>query len=532
MRKNHKSNRYIYDPLYGIIYLPDYIWDIIPCAELQRLREVRICNINSFCLTGGANINRYEHAIGTCYLAKVCLESWPPLNPISETEQRLFSFSALLHDIFSAAFGHSIEYIESKKGFDHEKAFRYVAMDEKGDTYQYKHATLEPIFFGMRGELSSKIAKEDLNEIAKIIAGKGRFGPLINGTIDLDNIDNVYRLAYHIGIVKSGEVPLKLAKSLWIEDGELVVMHEAIPLVEEWHNVRKKLYLLLLQNPEEFSAKCMLSEAIESSIMKSFHPFDWYDVDYEFLKKLYSTSSEISMILSRLMKGDLYGCIGIFSTSKIDKHELFNNSYLLSWDEIPGKDSSRLIEFLTQKCGANWIEIAMIEKTDDGSTITITAENNYISLQLNDKKDKATIMSADGMITEFIIRKENDKLNAYNTSKTELEKELSKIIRLKLNPRFKSAMIALHSIIDVNKTERHVSIRTDKGQVAKIGGSSRQLLIGVFFKNVDLNIYKINKIPISVMSEIRKEVFGYLSNILGDKNLTEVELYAEVEECR
>ena len=82
--KSKKEERYIYDALYGAINLPDFIWDIISCPELQRLREVRLCNINSLCLTGGANINRYEHAIGTCYLAKVCLDNWPPLNPITK----------------------------------------------------------------------------------------------------------------------------------------------------------------------------------------------------------------------------------------------------------------------------------------------------------------------------------------------------------------------------------------------------------------------------------------------------------------
>lgn len=110
LMKNIRRNKiYLYDPLYGTIYLPDFIWDVISCPELQRLREVRLCNINSLCLSGGANINRYEHAIGTCHLAQECLNSWPPLNPISEKEQKLFVLAALLHDVASAAFGHSVE---------------------------------------------------------------------------------------------------------------------------------------------------------------------------------------------------------------------------------------------------------------------------------------------------------------------------------------------------------------------------------------------------------------------------------------
>lgn len=443
MREIRKNKRYIYEPLYGVIYLPDFIWDIIPCPELQRLREVRLCNINSLCLTGGANINRYEHAVGTCHLAQECLNSWPPLSPMSEEERKRFLLAALLHDVPSAAFGHSVEYIESKEGFEHEKEFEYVLLGEKGESYQYKSATFEPIFFGIRRELPSKITEEDLKTIGEIISGKGRFGPLINSTMDLDNIDNVFRLGYHIGLVKSGEVPLKLARSLYIENDKLIVREEVIHLVEEWHRLRRRLYLLLLQNPEEFSAKCMLSEAIELAKIKDVHPFNWYYVDYELLEKLSDISSESSMIISRLMKGDLYGCIGIFSTIKTDKYEIFSDT----------------------------------------------------------------------------------------TRRRGLEEELSRTIRSKFTSRFKSAMVALHPIIDINKTERRVCIQTNEGRVAQIGKSSNQLLIGVFFKNVDLNMYKIGNLSDDIVHKVHQQISIYLSNILEDHNLQEVELYGEIKEC-
>lgn len=443
MKKTYKNKKYIYDALYGIIYLPDFIWDIIPCPELQRLREVRLCNINSFCLTGGANINRYEHAIGTCYLAQECLNSWPPLNPISEKEKKLFLLAALLHDVPSAAFGHSVQYIESRFGFKHE-AFKYAITGGKETDYLYKSATLEPIFFGMPRELLSKISDENLDKIDEIINGKGRFGPLINSTMDLDNIDNVFRLGYHIGLVKSGAVPLKLARSLYVEDNKLVIRKEVISFVEDWHKIRKKLYSLLLLNPEEFSAKCMLTEAIEIAKAKEIHPFSWYDIDYELFKKLSDISSESSIIISRLLKGDLYGCIVTFSTIRIDKYGIFSD---------------------TRK-------------------------------------------------------------------RTKSEDELNRRIRSKVPSRFKSAMVALHPIIDVNKTERQVCIQTDKGRIAKIGKSSNRLLIGVFFKNQDLNIYKIKNVSNDTMHKIRQEVYIYVSDILEDPNLQEVELYGEINACK
>ncbi len=436
------NKAYILDALYGTYNLPDFVWDIIPTAELQRLREVRLCNINSFCLTGGANINRYEHALGTCHLALECLDSWPLFNPVNNKERIQFVLAALLHDIASAAFGHSIEYIESQAGFEHEQAFSHVVLGQVGGSYQYRAVTLEPIFFGMPRGIASKLSAEDLKSIGDIILGKGRFGPLINSNLDLDNIDNVFRLAYHIGITKSVDTPLQLSKSLWVNDGNLVLKKESIPLVEQWHAVRKRLYEFLLLNPQEFAAKCMLTELIETTKSLKNHPFNWYEVDFQLCQNLMGISSETDIIISRLMKGDLYGCIAIYSSKIIN-----NQSTLFD-----------------------------------------------------------------------------------RTSRDRIANEISLIIRSKFPARYKSAMIALHLITDINKTERQVEIKTDDNNLVKIGNRSEQLLIGVFFKNLGLNMYEINNIPDDTLAGIRSEIYNYLSTALNDSEIREVTLYGESRE--
>jgi HD superfamily phosphohydrolase len=439
MKKFFMNKRYIFDSLYGIIYLRDLLWNVISTPELQRLREIRLCNINSLCLTGGANINRYEHAIGTAYLAQKCLENWPPLNPISTFEEKCFLLAALLHDLKSAAFGHTVQYIESRDGFEHEKAFERPESTENGKNYTYKNATLEPVFFHMIRELPSKIKEDEAKLINDIIAGKGKLGPLINSTIDLDNIDNVFRLAYHIGLINSGETPVALAKSLYIKNNKLTLLESGIPLVEEWYKVRRKLYSFLLLNPEEFSGKCMLTEAIEKAKQKNPKPFNWYHVDYEVLEKLSSISHETNEIISRLMKGDLYGCFGIFSTSNTKEYKIFSDF---------------------------------------------------------SKKD-------------------------------ETEKELNKIIQ-KYGSKLRSARTAIHTIIDIDKTERQITIHTDANRTIQIGNSSNRLLIGIFLTNV--NMYEVYDIPFSELLKARKEVSDYLARKLKDSNIKEIELYGEAEE--
>ena len=98
-----------------------------------------------------------------------------------------------------------------------------------------------------------------------------------------------------------------------------------------------------------------------------------------------------------------------------------SKEYLFSWDEVPGNDSGRLIEFLKQNFGIDWIKTAKIEKIDDTKTIRVSTEKNSISLRLNDEKTKINLKIDDGRTDEFVVKKENDKLNIYSK---EVDKKL------------------------------------------------------------------------------------------------------------
>ena len=511
--------RYIFDPLYGIIYLPDFVWKVIPSTELQRLREIRLCNINSFCLTGGANINRYEHAIGTCYLAIECLKHWPALNPITKEENRQFVLAALLHDVLNAPFGHSVQYIESREGYEPEKDFRNVIVEDSEERYRYRKARLEPIFFGMPKELSSKVTSEDLLSIGRIIEGKGRFGPLVNGSIDLDNIDNVFRFSYHLGITKSGEAALSLARSMWIQKGEVVVKRESLPLVEHWYETRRKLYAFLLLNPEEFSAKCMLSEAFEFAKTYASFTFSWHDTDFEFLKKLSCVPPVKEDVKERL-----------FEISGEFKNDL--NGHIIS---------KKLVELFGQNEQALSPRVTLNSIVDGWKLVDKTKV--YVIVDKGEKLCVYKIIPRGIEISTIVKRLMKGELygciGIFSSAKTEkhalfedldkrreMENRISTQIRRKFAPRFSKAIVVFHLIKDIDKTERQVKLRTDDDGYAQIGKSSSRLLIGSFFRNFNLTMYDID--PYSETSKrVRSEIGAYLSQELQDPNLKELELYGE-----
>ncbi len=84
--------------------------------------------------------------------------------------------------------------------------------------------------------------------------------------------------------------------------------------------------------------------------------------------------------------------------------------YLFSWDEIPGNDNSRLIDYLKFNFNIDWVKTAKIEKTNDGDIIKVSNKENYLSLRLNDAKTKVILKINEDTTDEFTVKLEKGKL--------------------------------------------------------------------------------------------------------------------------
>ncbi len=96
---------------------------------------------------------------------------------------------------------------------------------------------------------------------------------------------------------------------------------------------------------------------------------------------------------------------------------------IFSWDEVPGNDSIRLIEFLKQNYSIVWVKTAKIEKSDKGNAIKVSTEKNSLLLKLNDEKSKVSLKIDNGRSDEFVAYRENGKLNIYESSEPEIGAE-------------------------------------------------------------------------------------------------------------
>jgi HD superfamily phosphohydrolase len=307
-----------WDPLYGRIRLSPLESKIVFSPDVQRLRYVRLCNINSLMVVGASEVNRFEHAIGVLRLAN----DWLDVHRLPEVDANDFRVAALLHDFQTGPFGHSIQYVLKDSridgGFEHED----VETGRRGRYYQ--DITANASFAGLQFR-AADICRDRWKHVSDLIRGEGKLGSLISGTIDLDNIDNVLRLAYHTGITEETDagVARYLAQDIFPSPEGLQVSALSIPRIERWQQIRRRLYELLLLDWAEFSGKAMLTRAFEDAVRYGLVGADSWKLTDEELMNVYEHGSvgeaqNVKNLAQRLRTGNLYSPVVLLRTPTVD----------------------------------------------------------------------------------------------------------------------------------------------------------------------------------------------------------------------
>jgi HD superfamily phosphohydrolase len=302
------------DTLYGVVRLDDELAALTRQPIVQRLRHVRLSNIDSIDLPGIANLSRYEHSLGVAYLAsKVGFRG-----RLAQSDDLVFRASALLHDCAITAFGHLVEeafqYVGT--GFNHEERLRVIA---SGRAVEEILGTDCQILLGRQNGLSQwsrtvtrSAAGGDqmVGNIIEHIRGGGRFGKIISGDIDLDNIDNVFRMAYHLGLEIDTNTPVRLAAAIIDCDARSgpVFLQSAERDIQTWRSTRSAVYEHLMLAARDFTGKAMMLfatvRAFEDGEIKIL---DWSLTDFQYLDELLSsTVNDTKETAARWITGELW----------------------------------------------------------------------------------------------------------------------------------------------------------------------------------------------------------------------------------
>ncbi len=258
------------DILYGKIHLPDWIEPFLKMPEFARLRGVRLSNVDSYEFKDFSGPRRWEHSIAVAYLSLICAKT-KGLN-LRDTVHLMLG--GLLHDIATPPMGHTLEYV--LPDFDHELESMKLLLAVQGNEFQPDtpiYVSQLPRFRATCHAVSRSLQiKIDPDKIADIVVGKGEFGYLVKGTLDLDNVDNVTRACRYLGIEVESEAPIHIAEWLGKQTNMPVdISNHTDDNIKKWVKYRKELYSAFYCSSEaEISRQAFLQHILRRALYAKF----------------------------------------------------------------------------------------------------------------------------------------------------------------------------------------------------------------------------------------------------------------------
>ncbi len=128
-----------------------------------------------------------------------------------------------------------------------------------------------------------------------------------------------------------------------------------------------------------------------------------------------STHREAVESLTQSSKEENMPEISIASFSSIYMHDNSDNKdiYLFTWENVPGNESHRLLSFLKDNLGINWVENAQISRTEENKTIHVFSAEKSIEIMLNNETAALNI-SEDYGYYYLLAKEENGAHIIYN----------------------------------------------------------------------------------------------------------------------
>ncbi len=236
-----------HDLLYDIWELHKYISKIIRTPEFQRTFNISQANV-PFDLLPVKSPSRGEHQIGTFILAAEIVSKNKNLSAKNAT---LILISALLHDTGNSPFSHLGEYfLRETTGYD-------------GESF------LEVVLNASQIEKILRKLKISAKDIIEIVTGKSKLlSPVVHGSMDCDNLDNVGRFNYHAKVGAEPFDALKIAAAFRFTGDSWILFGDGIfEETKKWQAARKKVYESVYSNPY-LNCTAMLYRALEIAFLE------------------------------------------------------------------------------------------------------------------------------------------------------------------------------------------------------------------------------------------------------------------------
>src|SRR5881398_3523776 len=165
------KRKLIRDAVHGDIEMGALEVELIDTPEFQRLRGIKQLG-TAYLVFPSAVHTRFEHSLGTSWMAHRILEKVRRVGTISPDDETLIRVSALLHDITHIPFGHTLE--------DERRVLPRHDKDEERVNYFLRESAI--------GRILKREGLQD--EVINTIRGNDTYpSDIVGGAISADLLD-------------------------------------------------------------------------------------------------------------------------------------------------------------------------------------------------------------------------------------------------------------------------------------------------------------------------------------------------------
>lgn len=338
-----------HDVLHGIIEIKEecykeLIGDLLDCTEIQRLRNMRQMNFDVSLIQELGRSRRLPHSIGVTHIA-IKLAQNGQLS-ISRTKELIAA--AMLHDAAIPPYGHLVETElnqHSQNGFKHAQVIRDLITGNLKNKNRFSE-----ILRGRTPEIHDILSKHKIshNAVFELISPEKKSKSPVASDIDIDNLDNVHRMAVMLGWREAYDnLNEIIEKSSISENGSLVIPRECSINIKNWLSYRQRIYTLIIAHPECIPQNALQSDLVRQAVTDQIITEEnWYITEPEFEEKLRASESTKEMAW-QLITGCQYHLIDYLWAKDITpKNKLNNNTIydlMLNTARFYGKDYSIFI---------------------------------------------------------------------------------------------------------------------------------------------------------------------------------------------
>jgi HD superfamily phosphohydrolase len=253
---------FIKDPIFGYINISYDEKKIIDTEPVQRLRRIRQLAGSEYVYPAGVH-TRFEHSLGTMYLAEELTNSLAQKVEIDPIEKGMVKIASLLHDIGHGPFSHIFEALSIR---------HLEKTHEDFTTWIIKNSELSDVLNNL-GLNSDKIAKLAVGKLGQ----KNRWflDQIIVSAVDVDKCDYCIRDSYHTGGDFDSIDIFRLIYTMDILNENLAVNLNSISTLETFLIARLELFKTIYFHKASRAVQIMLETAMEKANEElSFMKFD------------------------------------------------------------------------------------------------------------------------------------------------------------------------------------------------------------------------------------------------------------------